>query len=88
MRRSESPDSVHLLRNRHAVLEEIGLSPEKARKLGYERDDKGKDLVDSSQTIEIFPQDIVPSVKAGNYLLKVSNFLDDLLHFPVKGNLL
>ncbi len=63
----------------HAVLEEIGLSPEKARKLGYERDYKGKDLVDSSQTIEIFPQDIVPSVKAGNYLLKVSNFVDDLL---------
>ncbi len=63
----------------HARLDEIGLTTETARKLGYTKDYKGNELVDISQIIEIFPQDIVPSKKAGDYLLRVSNFVDDLL---------
>jgi DNA polymerase II large subunit len=63
----------------HARLDEIGLTPEKARILGYETDYKGEELRRNEQIIELFPQDIVPSVKAGYYLLKVSNFIDDLL---------
>jgi len=63
----------------HARLDEIGLTPEKARILGYERDYMGEELRRNEQIIELFPQDIVPSVRAGDYLLKVSNFIDHLL---------
>jgi DNA polymerase II large subunit len=63
----------------HARLDEIGLTPERAKKLGYFRDYKGEELTLSSQVIEIYPQDIVPSKKAGVYLVRVSNFVDDLL---------
>ncbi|MGC8562579.1 MAG: DNA polymerase II large subunit [Thermoplasmata archaeon] len=63
----------------HARLEEIGLTPKMANELGYAKDYRGNDIEDGSQIIEIFPQDIVPSKKAGDYLLRVSNFIDDLL---------
>jgi len=63
----------------HAILSEISLSVEKAKDLGYKRDYLGRELVDESQILEIRPQDIVPSEKAGEYLLKVSKFIDDLL---------
>lgn len=63
----------------HARLDEIGLTIETAKMLGYTKDYKGNELIDVSQIIEIFPQDIVPSKKAGDYLLRVSNFVDDLL---------
>lgn len=63
----------------HARLDEIGLTPEKAITLGYSVDYRGFPLTDSSQIIEIYPQDVVPSKKAGDYLVRVSNFVDDLL---------
>ncbi|MCL6003197.1 MAG: DNA polymerase II large subunit [Thermoplasmatales archaeon] len=63
----------------HARLDEIGLTLEKAKSMGYSSDYRGNDLVETSQVIEIFPQDIVPSKKAGEYLLRVSNFVDELL---------
>ncbi|MEM0134037.1 MAG: DNA polymerase II large subunit [Thermoplasmatales archaeon] len=63
----------------HARLDEIGLTIEKAKSLGYSKDYKDNELVEESQIIEIYPQDIVPSKKAGDYLLRVSNFIDDLL---------
>jgi DNA polymerase II large subunit len=63
----------------HARLDEIGLTPERAKSLGYSRDYRGAELVDDSQIIEIYPQDVVPSKRAGEYLLRVSNFVDDLL---------
>ncbi len=63
----------------HARLEEIGLTVERAKKLGYQRDYLGEELSSPWQIIEIFPQDIVPSRKAGDYLLRVSKFVDDLL---------
>ncbi len=63
----------------HARLVEIGLTPGKAIELGYSRDYRGKELTDASQVIEMFPQDIVPSKKAGEYLLRVSNYIDSLL---------
>lgn len=63
----------------HARLSEIGLTPEKAIELGYSCDYEGKGLENDNQVIELFPQDIVPSVKAGDYLLKVTKYVDDLL---------
>ena len=63
----------------HARLDEIGLTPEKAKILGYTSDYRGKELVNDTQIVELFPQDIVPSKKAGDYLLRVSNYIDQLL---------
>ncbi len=63
----------------HARLDEIGLTTEKAKILGYASDYRGNELVDVTQIVELFPQDIVPSKKAGDYLLRVSNYIDQLL---------
>lgn len=63
----------------HVRLDEIGMTPEMARSLGYRLDHEGNEITEVSQIIELFPQDIVPSIKAGDYLLRVSKFIDDLL---------
>jgi DNA polymerase II large subunit len=60
-------------------LSEIGLSPEKAVKLGYSSDYLGRSLENSEQLIELKPQDVIPSIKCGHYLVRVAGFLDDLL---------
>ncbi|MBI4052453.1 MAG: DNA polymerase II large subunit [Candidatus Diapherotrites archaeon] len=66
----------------HFKPKEIGLTVEKAKELGYEKDIEGKELVDAGQIVELFPQDIVIHAEAGDFFLKVSRFADDLLeHF-------
>ena len=63
----------------HFKPKEIGLSLEKAKELGYSHDTFGKELVNETQVIELKQQDIVISLDAASYLLKVSQFLDSLL---------
>ncbi|UCE39694.1 MAG: DNA polymerase II large subunit [Thermoplasmata archaeon] len=63
----------------HVRLSEIGLDVTKARELGYFKDFKGETLENEEQLIELKPQDIIPSIKCGEYLVRVSRFLDDLL---------
>lgn len=58
---------------------EIGTSIEKLHKLGYKYDWKGNPLENEEQICEIKPQDIIPSIKAGKYLVKVSKFIDEML---------
>ncbi|MCL5680821.1 MAG: DNA polymerase II large subunit [Candidatus Thermoplasmatota archaeon] len=58
---------------------EIGLSVEKAKLLGYVVDHYGHPLENGDQVVELFPQDVIPSKKGGTYLLRVSQFTDDLL---------
>lgn len=58
---------------------EVGLTVEKARQLGYTKDVEGSSLVDERQLIELKPQDIVVSRLCGEYMLRVSRFVDDLL---------
>ncbi|QLH75415.1 MAG: DNA polymerase II large subunit [Methanomassiliicoccales archaeon] len=58
---------------------EIGLSVEKARELGYEKDVHDNPLVSGDQVCELKVQDIVPSTSCGDFLVKVSRFIDDLL---------
>ncbi|MEA2074977.1 MAG: DNA polymerase II large subunit [Euryarchaeota archaeon] len=58
---------------------EIGLSVEKARELGYSHDTNGEELKTDTQVVELKQQDIVISVDAASYLLKVSQFVDLLL---------
>ncbi|KAA0003973.1 MAG: DNA polymerase II large subunit [Thermoplasmata archaeon] len=63
----------------HFRPSEIGTSIEKLHELGYEKDWRGKPLESENQICELFPQDIIPSKKCGLYMLKVANFIDDLL---------
>jgi len=58
---------------------EIGTSIEKLHSLGYRYDWEGNPLKKEDQICEIKPQDIIPSKKAGEYLLKVAKFIDEML---------
>ena len=58
---------------------EINLSVERAKELGYETDVTGAPLSDSTQLLELRPQDIVVSSDTGEYLLRLSRFLDQEL---------
>ena len=58
---------------------EIGVSVEKLRKLGYLVDYKGDELRNDSQIVELFPQDVILSERAGEYFTRVAKFVDDML---------
>ncbi|MGC9166672.1 MAG: DNA polymerase II large subunit [Thermoplasmata archaeon] len=58
---------------------EIGINAEICKDLGYTKDIYGEEIKRDDQIIQIFPQDIIISRKAANYLFKVSKFVDDLL---------
>ena len=63
----------------HFYPVEIGTSIEKLREMGYTTDCYGEPLTDPSQLVEIKHQDIVVSRKCGDYMVKVSRFIDDML---------
>ncbi len=63
----------------HSVPKEIGLSIDGAKKLGYSHDKDGKPLVDENQTVELYPQDIIISKYALEYLFRAAKFVDDEL---------
>ena len=63
----------------HFRPEEVRLPVERARALGYERDVHGAALVDPRQLLELRPQDVVIPEEGGDFLLKVSKFVDELL---------
>src|SRR5436309_15934170 len=64
--------------------EEVGISVETARRLGYARDRNGHSLEREDQTVELRPQDIVVARSCGEYLVRVAGFIDDLLE-PLYG---
>ena len=70
----------------HFKPREIGLSIEKAHKLGYTHDWNGDPLTDPEQICELKVQDIIPARDCGDYLVKVAAFIDDELerfyHLP------
>lgn len=59
--------------------QEVGISAEKARELGYKEDVNGEPLEDPDQLAEIKMQDVIVAEEAGDYLLEVSKYIDDLL---------
>lgn len=63
----------------HFRPDEIGSSLEKLKQLGYAKDIDGEPLVSDDQVCELKVQDIILSRDGGNYLLKVAQFIDDLL---------
>ncbi len=63
----------------HFKPEEIGLSVKRAKQLGYEEDINGDGLERRDQMLELKPQDMIVSKEGGDYMVKVANFVDDLL---------
>jgi DNA polymerase II large subunit len=63
----------------HFIPREIGVSPEKLIELGYTNDIHGNKIEDKEQMVEIKIQDVVVSENCAEYLIRVSNFVDDLL---------
>ncbi len=63
----------------HFTPKEIGTPIEKLKTLGYSVDYNGSPLVDEDQVVELKPQDVVLSKDGGDYLLRTTHFIDDLL---------
>jgi DNA polymerase, archaeal type II, large subunit len=63
----------------HFIPREIGVKPEKLQEMGYTHDIKGEELRNDDQVVELRIQDLVISEACGEYLMRVSHFIDDLL---------
>lgn len=63
----------------HFIPREIGVTPQKLIELGYTNDIHGNKIEDEEQMVEIKIQDVVISDNCAEYLIRVSNFIDDLL---------
>jgi len=63
----------------HVRPSEVGLSVERAKTLGYEHDVHGKPLVSADQLVELRVQDVIVAKECGEYLVRVSRFVDELL---------
>lgn len=63
----------------HFRPREIELTVEKAKELGYTHDMNGEPLTDGGQICELKVQDMIPADVCGDYMVKVSRFLDDML---------
>jgi len=63
----------------HIRPDEVGVSVEKLRSLGYVKDTRGYDLQNGSQVLELRPQDILISDSCAEYMVSVAQFMDDLL---------
>jgi DNA polymerase II large subunit len=63
----------------HFKPDEVGVSVEKLRQLGYSHDVHGAPLGDPNQICELKIQDVVIPRAAGEYFVHVANFIDELL---------
>ncbi|MCX6804280.1 MAG: hypothetical protein NTY48_06995 [Candidatus Diapherotrites archaeon] len=63
----------------HFRPRELNLSVEKVKELGYVMDIYRKDITSIDQTIELYPQDVVVNETCGDWLVRISQFTDDLL---------
>ncbi len=63
----------------HFIPQEIGTAVEKLNEMGYTEDKDGNSLDREDQIVELKVQDILISDNGGDYLLRVTKFIDDLL---------
>jgi DNA polymerase II large subunit len=63
----------------HIRPDEIRVSVEQMRALGYTKDTKGYDLQNGSQVVEMHPQDLLVSDSCAEYMVSVAKFMDELL---------
>lgn len=63
----------------HFKPAEIGVSIEKLREFGYEKDYKGAELKSDEQVVELRPQDVLIADDCATYFIEAAGFVDDLL---------
>ncbi|RZN41061.1 MAG: DNA polymerase II large subunit [Methanosarcinales archaeon] len=63
----------------HFNAKEIGVDVGMLHGIGYTSDIDGNPLTDENQILQLKVQDIILSFNAGEYLLRISRFVDDLL---------
>jgi len=63
----------------HFIPRDIGVSVERIRELGYEKDYLGNPLERDDQIVPLMLQDIILADSGAKYLAKVANFIDDML---------
>lgn len=63
----------------HIRADEIGVSVEKLRELGYEEDFHGMPLERADQIVCLKVQDVLISYDGARYMLRVAQYVDDLL---------
>lgn len=63
----------------HFKPNEANITVEQANELGYTHDINGNKLTDPDQVLELQKQDIIISDTAADYMLRVANYIDDLL---------
>lgn len=63
----------------HFKPDEVCLSLEKAKEIGYTKDIHGKPLTDGNQVVELKPQDVILPEDAGATLFHVGTFVDEEL---------
>ncbi len=63
----------------HIRPNEVRVSVEKLRSLGYIKDTRGYDLQNGSQVVELRAQDLLISDSCAEYMVNVAKFMDDLL---------
>jgi DNA polymerase II large subunit len=77
----------------HFTPEEVGVDVERLRGLGYRHDKNGVPLESPDQMLELKVQDVILPEDCGDYLVKASMFVDDLLqkfyglepHYKIKN---
>lgn len=63
----------------HIRADEIGITAADLRNLGYVKDIHGKELESDDQVVCLFVQDLIVSVDCAEYLLKTTQYIDELL---------
>ncbi len=58
---------------------EIGTAVERLKEIGYDKDYLGNELTEANQVVELKPQDILLAESGERYMMRVANFMDDLL---------
>jgi DNA polymerase, archaeal type II, large subunit len=63
----------------HIRADELGITAEDLKNLGYKKDIHGNELTRGDQVVCLFVQDIIVSEDCMDYLLKATQYIDDLL---------
>ena len=63
----------------HFYPKEMGVSFEKLRGLGYDKDYYGSELVSDDQLVEMKHQDVILNKRGAEYLLSISKYVDHML---------
>ena len=63
----------------HFTPGEVGVNVKRLKELGYLHDKEGRPLESSDQMLELKIQDVILPEDCGDYLVKASKFVDDLL---------